>query len=170
MRTVGIKASGFWMGTIYCVLAALAWAIIGPVSRVCFEEGMDPASVFPLLSAMERDLCPRSHSDLVWLQEPASRFAVPDYLQPESKPADFIARLPHFLQPLASRLTTPVPKIRTAECVGCGKCAESCPQHTISIRNRKAVIDYSKCIRCYCCHEMCPQHVIDIRRFSLFRH
>lgn len=45
MRTVGIKASGFWMGTIYCVLAALAWAIIGPVSRVCFEEGMDPASV-----------------------------------------------------------------------------------------------------------------------------
>ena len=138
--------------------------------EVAARLGMDPASVFPLLSAMERDLCPRSHSDLVWLQEPASRFAVPDYLQPESKPADFIARLPHFLQPLASRLTTPVPKIRTAECVGCGKCAESCPQHTISIRNRKAVIDYSKCIRCYCCHEMCPQHVIDIRRFSLFRH
>lgn len=141
------------------------------VDLACTEIiGMDPASVFPLLSAMERDLCPRSHSDLVWLQEPASRFAVPDYLQPESKPADFIARLPRFLQPLASRLTTPVPKIRTAECVGCGKCAESCPQHTISIRNRKAVIDYSKCIRCYCCHEMCPQHVIDIRRFSLFRH
>ena len=26
---------GFWLGTAYCVLAALAWAIIGPVSRVC---------------------------------------------------------------------------------------------------------------------------------------
>ena len=36
---------GFWVGTVYCVLAALAWAIIGPVSRVCFAEGMDPASV-----------------------------------------------------------------------------------------------------------------------------
>ena len=36
---------GFWIGTVYCVLAALAWAIIGPVSRVCFAEGMDPASV-----------------------------------------------------------------------------------------------------------------------------
>ena len=55
-------------------------------------------------------------------------------------------------------------------CIGCGKCAESCPQHTITIRNRKAVIDYTNCIRCYCCHEMCPKHVIDIRRLSLFRH
>ena len=35
----------FWKGTLYCVLAALAWALIGPVSRVCFAEGMDPASV-----------------------------------------------------------------------------------------------------------------------------
>ena len=35
----------FWVGTIYCVLAALAWAIIGPVSRVCFAEGMEPATV-----------------------------------------------------------------------------------------------------------------------------
>ncbi len=36
---------GFWLGTVYCVLAALAWAIIGPVSRVCFAEGMEPATV-----------------------------------------------------------------------------------------------------------------------------
>ena len=36
---------GFWIGTVYCVLAALAWAIIGPVSRVCFAEGMEPTSV-----------------------------------------------------------------------------------------------------------------------------
>ena len=26
-------------------------------------------------------------------------------------------------------------------CIGCGKCAESCPPHTISVVNRKAVID-----------------------------
>ena len=40
-----MKNRGFWVGSAYCVLAALAWAIIGPVSRVCFAEGMDPASV-----------------------------------------------------------------------------------------------------------------------------
>ena len=45
MKKVGVNNRGFWIGTIYCVLAALAWAIIGPVSRVCFAEGMDPASV-----------------------------------------------------------------------------------------------------------------------------
>ena len=31
-----------WLGTVYCLLAALAWAVIGPVSRVCFEAGMSP--------------------------------------------------------------------------------------------------------------------------------
>ena len=35
----------FWVGTVYCVLAALAWAIIGPMSRICFAEGMEPTSV-----------------------------------------------------------------------------------------------------------------------------
>ncbi|HAY62353.1 MAG TPA: hypothetical protein DCX90_01920, partial [Ruminococcaceae bacterium] len=53
-------------------------------------------------------------------------------------------------------------------CVGCGKCAESCPQHTITVREHKAHIEYSKCIHCFCCHEMCPKHVINIKRFSLF--
>ena len=56
---------------------------------------------------------------------------------------------------------------RRRECVGCGRCAESCPQHTIQIRKGKAVIDYKNCIRCFCCHEMCPKHVIDIRRWSV---
>ena len=37
--------TAFWKGTTYCVLAALAWALIGPVSRVCFAEGMEPVSV-----------------------------------------------------------------------------------------------------------------------------
>lgn len=141
------------------------------VDLACTEIiGMAPETIPPLRAAMERGLCPRTAQELVWLCEPASHFAVPDFLQPESKSADFITRLPKFLQPLAARLATPSPQIRTAECVGCGKCAESCPQHTITIRDHKAVIDYSNCIRCYCCHEMCPKHVIDIRRLSLFRH
>ena len=35
----------FWRGTAYCVTAALAWALLGPVSRICFAEGMEPSSV-----------------------------------------------------------------------------------------------------------------------------
>jgi drug/metabolite transporter (DMT)-like permease len=40
-----MKNYKFWKGTLYCVLAALAWAFIGPVSRICFAEGMDPVTV-----------------------------------------------------------------------------------------------------------------------------
>ena len=82
---------------------------------------------------------------------------------------DFIDRLPKLLRPAAKKLATPWPRIDKNQCVGCGKCAESCPQHTIRIAGGHAVIDYRKCIRCYCCHEMCPKHVIDIKRFRLFR-
>lgn len=40
-----MRDDALWKGTLYCVAAALAWALIGPFSRVCFAEGMEPASV-----------------------------------------------------------------------------------------------------------------------------
>ena len=101
------------------------------------------------------------------MKEGIEPLAQPDFLKAEAASTDFIDRLPKFLRPVAKKVATPTPKIRRGECVGCGKCAESCPQHTIQIRDGKAVIDYKKCIRCFCCHEMCPKHVIDIRRWSL---
>ncbi len=130
--------------------------------------GMDPASIPLLAAGMRRGLCP-GEGDIRVLGGDPARFAVPDFLQPESKTSDFIDRLPRFLRPLASKVTTPIPKIRESACVGCGRCAESCPQHTITIENHVAKIHYQHCIRCYCCHEMCPMQAIDIKRFSLFR-
>ena len=130
---------------------------------------MEPKEIYMLRSAMERGICPTSAQELQVLGESLEEFVKPDFLQPESKTTNFIEKLPRFLRPLATRLASPAPKIRREECIGCGKCAESCPQHTIHIQDKKAVIDYTKCIRCYCCHEMCPQHVIDIRRLPLFR-
>ena len=57
---------------------------------------------------------------------------------------------------------------RADACIGCGKCAESCPAHTIRIQDRKAVIAYQNCIHCFCCHEMCPRQAVDIRRRGIF--
>lgn len=54
------------------------------------------------------------------------------------------------------------PLIRTEACVGCGRCAESCPRHIIDIVERKAVINRKGCISCFCCQEMCPAHAIDV--------
>ena len=131
---------------------------------------MDPMQVMMLRDAASRGLCPSSLKELELLGDPLESFRARDFLQPESKTSNFLERLPKFMQPVATRLATPYPKIKTAHCIGCGKCAESCPQHTIMLEGapRKAHIDYSKCIRCYCCHEMCPAHVIEIKRLSLF--
>lgn len=52
------------------------------------------------------------------------------------------------------------PKVVKAQCVGCGKCAESCPMHLIDIKDHKAVIRRKGCISCFCCQEMCAFHAI----------
>lgn len=127
-----------------------------------------PMDILMLKNAHDRGLCAESTAELTVLGTPVSSVFVRDFKRARSSDVDFIARVPKFLQPLAKKITTPYPKIQKKNCVGCGKCAESCPQHTIRIVERKAQIDYSKCIRCFCCHEMCPKHVIDIRRFSVF--
>ena len=129
----------------------------------------NPVHVPYLRAGMKRGVCPESLDELSLWGVPVQSLAVSDFIQPESCSVNFLDWLPKFLRPLAEKVATPVPKIQTNHCVGCGKCAESCPQHTIRIAGGHAMIDYRKCIRCYCCHEMCPKHVIDIKRFRLFR-
>lgn len=131
--------------------------------------GMKLMDILMLKNAHERGLCAKSTTDLEILGVSVSDVLVPDFKRARSSDVDFITRVPKFLQPLAKKITTPYPKIQKKNCVGCGKCAESCPQHTITVRDHKAQIDYARCIRCFCCHEMCPKHVIDIRRFSVFK-
>ena len=93
---------------------------------------------------------------------------VPNFLKPRSKGIDFTAFVPRFLRRPARKfmraVLTPKPVVNRDMCVGCGKCAESCPQKTIQIVQKKAVIHYNKCQKCYCCHEMCPIHAIEVRK------
>jgi len=56
------------------------------------------------------------------------------------------------------------PKVIQERCIGCGNCAEICPKHIITIRNKVAEIDGKGCISCFCCHEMCPEKAIEIIR------
>ena len=131
--------------------------------------GMEPMEVPIQKNAYDRGLCGKDHTTVDVTGDTVESILVRDFKRARSSDVDFIKHIPKFLQPLAKKITTPYPKIQKRNCVGCGKCAESCPQHTITIREKKAEIDYSKCIRCFCCHEMCPMHVIDIKRFSVFK-
>ena len=131
--------------------------------------GMEPDEIPTLRDAVARGLCPADVGALEVVGDRAESFLC-EFEKPESRTTDFIrnVRMPAFLSRPLTRLMTPRPVIRRGQCVGCGKCAESCPQHTIAIRDRKAYIAYDRCIRCFCCHEMCPQKAIDIHRFRLF--
>ncbi len=129
--------------------------------------GVKPMEVRMLKEANERGLCVASADELEIIGEQISSVKA-NFKKPRTKNVDFGKFLPKFLQPIAKKITTPKPKIQTKNCVGCGRCAESCPQHTIKIVDHKAAINYDNCIKCFCCHEMCPKHVIDVKRFSLF--
>ncbi len=88
---------------------------------------------------------------------------------PETDEENYLSGIPSFMRGtvgfFAKRFLKPVPRVVKSKCVGCGKCAESCPQHIIEIINRKANIkNKSKCISCFCCQEMCPAHSITVKR------
>ena len=131
--------------------------------------GLEPEKNTMLREGHERGYGPLDLSELELVGDPMETLLAPDFLKAEASSTDFIDRLPKFLRPAAKKLATPYPRIDKKRCVGCGKCAESCPQHTISLREGKAVIRYQNCIRCFCCHEMCPKHVVQIKRLGLLR-
>ncbi len=121
--------------------------------------GREPAQIPLVDCAIERrGLCPLQAEEVPVCGDALLTF--PDFRKPRSKTVDFISNVPKPLRgicrPVIRRYLTPRPQILTEKCVGCGKCAESCPAHTIEIVNKKARIDRSRCIQCYCCHEMCP--------------
>ena len=128
-----------------------------------------PDEIFLLKNAIKRNLSPESLDETEIAGDAIEQVKVTDYKRAKSSSVDFIDRAPRFLRPLLTKAATPKPRVRIKECIGCGKCAESCPQHIIDMRDKKAVIRLRDCISCFCCHEMCPKHVIDIKRLGIFK-
>lgn len=91
---------------------------------------------------------------------------------PDTKQLDFTSYVPPFLRTPAkaflSRFLKPLPKVDKLLCLGCGKCAESCPSRVITIENGVATMTGSGCISCFCCQEMCPVHAVSVKRVLKF--
>lgn len=47
-------------------------------------------------------------------------------------------------------------------CEGCGRCAQRCGQHAITISDGRARVDQSKCVFCGYCARVCPQFCIKV--------
>lgn len=137
---------------------------------LCKLIGLETSEVLTVSNAIERGLSPKSYGELQILGDELS--AVPNYKMPSVKQIDFLNSVPkplHWIaKPIFDIFLVSKPVINKGKCIGCGKCAESCPAKTIEIIDKKAVISYDKCIKCFCCHEMCPPRAIKIKRFKLF--
>ena len=119
-----------------------------------------PAALVPILvDAARRGLVPSDAGKLDWAGDPPERFAA--FFRPATSrlPGDGFRWLPRPVRAYIHRRFAPYTAILT-RCIGCGKCAEICPRQVITIRDRRAAIDYAGCIKCYCCHEICPVQAI----------
>ncbi len=127
--------------------------------------GIDPESVVMLARAKARGWL---DPDAIEPVGDAPVYADPPFILPKTTSVDFTGFLPGFLRAPArkvmGRLLKPLPKVDPKKCVGCGRCAESCPAHIIRIENRKAKFTPKGCISCFCCQEMCPAHAISVKR------
>ncbi len=134
---------------------------------MCKEE----SEILTVKAARDRGICTLKKEEVPLVGDPLRTFD--DFKQPRSVTTDFLSKVPGPLRtvcrPIVDRFLTTRPSINHKMCVGCGKCAESCPAHTIRIENHKAYIDRKNCIRCYCCHEMCPIHAITVKQNRLLK-
>lgn len=126
---------------------------------------LDPMNIVMIRQAVEKGLAKPDELQLIGDQIPneLTPFQVPDAIR-----LDFSSCLPGFLQKpflaIAGKLLKSYPQLNKDLCVGCGKCAESCPAHIITIKDKKAKFKKKGCISCFCCQEMCPMKAIYVKK------
>lgn len=121
----------------------------------------------------ERGLCPDTSDRLSVIGDAIENCRAKELVLPDAQSGFLLKKLPTFMGGRLARVFQPRPIINKTTCVGCGKCKESCPMHTITIVNtskgKKAKIDHSKCIHCYCCQELCPINSVKIKKNFLIK-
>ena len=131
---------------------------------------LDPMSIVMIRQAVEQGL---AHPEEIQLAGDAIPEDLTPFQIPDTRKLDFSTALPGFLRKPAvlvmGKLLKSYPLLSKSKCVGCGKCAESCPAHIIRIKEdrsgrKRAVFQKKGCISCFCCQEMCPMKAIEVRK------
>lgn len=127
--------------------------------------GLDPMKIEMIRQAVDAGLAKPDEMELIG--DPVPECLTP-FQVPDTQKLDFTGSIPGFLKKPAAfimgRLLKSYPQLNKELCVGCGKCAESCPAHLIKIENKKAKFKRKGCISCFCCQEMCPMKAIFVKK------
>lgn len=85
----------------------------------------------------------------------------------------------YFINPAVTNflrgMIAPNPTLIQGKCIGCGRCAEVCPEKPSVITMVKNVDklnpkwNMNECIRCFCCQELCPVGAIETKYSTLGR-
>ena len=129
---------------------------------------LDPRTVPTLAAAMGRGYCPGSVAELD-IDGDYTPFVVPDYQRIErTNSVLFGVKAPGFLGVLTDKFLRAALQSRPApdknSCIGCQKCANICPAHAITMKDKVPHIDRKICIGCFCCQEFCPVGAMKVHR------
>lgn len=58
-------------------------------------------------------------------------------------------------------------KLDIERCIGCGICADVCPEDAIGISNGKAFVDSTKCTDCGLCVSRCPTGALKMENIAI---
>lgn len=132
---------------------------------VVAAEVLDFGTTVPIVeSAKARGLAPNDLSEISVMGNTVEECKVRELKLPDSSSLSFLTKMPTLFGGRYAKFFQPHPEINRKTCIGCGKCAESCPVHTIEVKDKKAKINREKCIRCYCCQELCPINSVKIKK------
>ena len=166
---VGMEGNGPTMGTprpIGCLIAAKNGHMLDAVAAGLI--GLSPEEIPTLQRARKRALLPEELSSIAVYGD-AKQFAVPDFKTVPAQSDVFFHVLGDGLPGkvvdfIVGRILTPFPKLAPALCIGCGKCAQTCPAKAITMKRGKPQINRSVCIHCFCYQEFCPKGAMKVGR------
>lgn len=169
---VGMEGNGPTQGSarpIGCLIAAQSAHKLDLAA--CGLIGLTPCEIPTLSAAIRRGLCPDSAEKLTIFGDPAA-FTVPDYKTVPSQASVFFRSggkgpFSRLADSVKFHMFTPLPKLRSKDCVGCKKCANICPAKAITMKRGKPRIDRKACIHCFCCQEFCPKGAMVVGRTAL---
>jgi uncharacterized protein (DUF362 family)/NAD-dependent dihydropyrimidine dehydrogenase PreA subunit len=134
--------------------------------------GLDPYEVPTIAAARRRDLVPERFEDLTVLGD-WKAFRPTGFVCIRNRNSllfvNGTSMFGRIGQKALNLCLESRPEVKRKECIGCGRCANVCPAHTIEMKNGKALIRRKHCIKCFCCQEFCPKGAMVVHRTPIAR-